>query len=147
MSEPYDPYAVVREHPDWTVDWQCAELPDDTHGMWMHRCRVLFLRKGLTRVERRCAVAHEVEHALAGHRGDVPVNIQQRQEAWADQEASRKLIPIELFAQALQWSNDWSEVADYCDVTPRLLKVRRDHLHPAEEHYLQRVLDAKGEPA
>jgi Zn-dependent peptidase ImmA (M78 family) len=142
-DEPYNPYAVLRANPEWTVEWSCDLLPPGTRARWYEGLKTLITASGLTRVERRCVVAHEVEHALAGHRGDVPERVHLRQEQYADQEAAYKLIPIRLLAEALEWSNDWFEVADYCDVTERLLRVRIDHLHPSEEALLRRVQEER----
>jgi hypothetical protein len=60
---PYDPVSI------------CAELGlhikyvllRDTWGAWVPQHRTIVIARGLTTIQERCTMAHQVEHALAGH--------------------------------------------------------------------------------
>lgn len=104
--------------------------------------RMLMDRRLDLQVERRCALAHELGHAL---RGDLPCGddvLDARQEALVEQWAARKLIDLHALADALKWSDDPSEIADALWVTVELIMVRVQHLHPAERAYLVGALRA-----
>lgn len=53
--------------PSWTLAW--ADLPPGTYGLTDHWRQTITLQRGMTYEERRCTIAHEVEHA---RRGPVP---------------------------------------------------------------------------
>ncbi len=140
------PYAVLRERAHWTL-LVAADLPEGEHGRWYQRLKVMALRRGLTRVERRCAVAHETHHALAS---DEPTGISYfdaRAEAAADQAAARSLIALDALTRAVLWAGHLSEVAEELDVTLALLTVRLEHLHPTERAHLKRALAQREEAA
>lgn len=92
----------------------------------------IWMRPDLSQVERRCALAHELEHVRRGHRGCQPAEV----EARVDHHAARFLLPdIRHVADALVWSaGDASEAADVLWVTRWMLAARLDrkHVHPAE---------------
>jgi len=140
------PYAALRERADWTLV-AGADLPDGEHGRWYQRLKVMALRRGLTRVERRCAVAHETHHALAGDEPTGIAHFDAHAEAAADQAAARSLITLDALTRALMWATNSAEVAEELDVTPALLTVRLDHLHPTERAHLKRALAQREEAA
>jgi hypothetical protein len=92
----------------------------------------IWLDKRLGQVERRCTLAHELEHLHRGHRGcQDPVT-----EAHVAAMAARHLLPDpHAVADALVWSRGDLEVAaDELWVDEPTLRARLDarHLHPAE---------------
>lgn len=92
----------------------------------------IWLRADLSQVERRCTLAHELEHVRRGHASCQPEDVERRVRA----AAARYLLPDpRVVAEALVWAAcDVHEAAEVLWVTPRVLRDRLDarHLHPAE---------------
>lgn len=102
------------------------------------------LDKTLMQAERRCTIAHEVEHI---RRGPVPAEpvLAAREESAVEQAVARRLIPIRALGEALAWSQHPSVVAEELWVDEDTLRVRLNHLHPAERAYLTRRLAHHGD--
>lgn len=107
----------------------------------------LWMRSDLSQVERRCVLAHELEHLNRGHTGCQPEAVERRVQA----AAARYLLPDpHVIADALVWARcHIEETADVLWVTPRVLEHRLDrhHLHPAERAIIARRLADLEEPA
>lgn len=100
----------------------------DTWGAWSRKHRTVVLAEGLSAVQERCVLAHELEHIWAD---DIDCGNQiasVRQERRADLEASRKLIAISDLAEVAQWAPDTNAAASELMVTERLLEVRLNDL-------------------
>ena len=142
-TEPYyDPWAVIRAHPQWTLStWH--ELPDGERGRWYHHFKVMLIDRRLGQRARRSVAAHEVEHALGGDAHcDEKVHERRRREA------ARKLIRYcDLESAVLFHGHDLHAVAEELHVTDADLRLRLRTLHPAERHALRRALDERGEVA
>lgn len=123
------PWRRVRDLPHVTVSRR-DDLPPRTLGA--SEGDRIWLRSDLKQVERRCTLAHELEHRERGHDGCQPDPVESTVRA----AAARYLLPSpHLVAEALVWSRGDIEVAaDELFVTPRVLRHRLDarHLHPAE---------------
>jgi len=96
----------------------------DTWGSWSPAHRTVVLASGLSPVQERCVLAHELEHVLAGdadcNGGPVAVH----QERRADLEAARKLIAISDLCEVAQWAPDVRTAASALQVTERMLRIR-----------------------
>lgn len=103
-------------------------------GRYYHRLRAIVLRRGMSIVEQRVTLWHELVHAERGDETCLP----KYEHTQVEREAARRAIVLEDLADALLWSQDPAEVADQLKVTEDLLRVRLDHLHPAERGYLLR---------
>lgn len=137
-----NPWAALRQRRDVLFD--LADLPEGEHGRWYPGEHVILLARGLTVAERRVALGHELGHAHYGDACTVNGRVNLRQEQAADRYAARWLIDLDGFVDARRWSSDPWELAEDLQVTPRLLTVWLDHLHPAERAYLRRQLDPEG---
>lgn len=139
----HHPWRAFRLLTDWILKWEL--LPGDLLGYTDHASRTIVLDRRLTQAERRCTIAHELEHQA---RGPVPAEpvLAAREEAAVDAAVARKLIPIRKLGEALAWSQDPDEVAEELWVDVQTLEVRLRRLHPSERHYLRRCLAAKEEP-
>jgi Zn-dependent peptidase ImmA (M78 family) len=104
-------------------------------GYTNHSANEVVLALGLNQEQRRCTIAHETQHVL---RGPVPRHLVAREEARADREAARLLLPdIKAVAEALAWSNrNIAEAADELWVDEWMLRCRLNNMHPSEKHYL-----------
>lgn len=133
----HHPWRAFRELVDWTLHWS-ADLPADMFGYTDHAARRVVLALGLTQEERRCTIAHETQHIIAG---PVAEHHRAREEMRADKEAARLLLPdIKVIGEALAWGRSNEEAATELWVDVDMLRCRLDNLHPAEKGYLRNRL-------
>ena len=132
----YHPWRVLGRRPDWTLVW--ALLPAEILGVTCWATRTITLDRRLSQAERRTTLAHELVHVERGPAVRGHVGWDERQ---VEMETARRLIGIRELGEALAWSRDPWEVADELWTTPALVRVRLEHLHPAERHYLRRRLE------
>lgn len=132
--------SLVHTRLDFTDDDRLLDGADARYYATVDR---MIMDKRLDlQVDRRCALAHELGHAM---RGDLPCGeeiLDARQEAHVEQWAARRLITLDALADALLWSDQADEIADHLWVTVTLLEVRVKHLHPSERAYIASVLSS-----
>lgn len=95
----------------------------------------------LDRVQRRCALSHELAHIdLGDHHcsGASPDGPRQgrRRERVADELAAERLLPLDRLAEVLRWALGPEEVAHELDVTPHMVRVRVRALTDAEKLWI-----------
>lgn len=97
----------------------------------------------LNQVERRCAIAHELEHLRRGigFGGCTPA-----EEASIDRAVARILISTVALLEVAAWSTSVSEMADGLAVTEDVLTVRLDDLDEAETDLLLAATTHHREP-
>ncbi|MFG3090630.1 ImmA/IrrE family metallo-endopeptidase [Streptomyces antibioticus] len=100
----------------------------DTWGVWSLDRRRIVIASGLSEVQERCVLAHELEHVYAGDGECSSPLAGIRQERHADLEAARKLVAISDLAAVAQWAGDPHTAAAELRVTERLLRVRLNDL-------------------
>lgn len=100
----------------------------DTWGAWSRTAGKIVLATGLSTVQERCVLAHELEHVWADDTDCGNRLASVRQERRADIEASRKLIAISDLAEVAQWAPDIYTAASELMVTERLLEIRLNDL-------------------
>lgn len=100
----------------------------DTWGAWSRKHGSVVVAEGLSAVQERCILAHELEHIWADDIDCGNRIASVRQERRADLEASRKLIAISDLAEVAQWAPDTYTAASELMVTERLLEVRLNDL-------------------
>jgi hypothetical protein len=91
----------------------------------------------------RCTLAHEIEHAARGRPPTEPV-LAAREELAIEKATARRLIDVRALGEALAESDDPLHVAETLNVDPALLRVRIEHLHPAERAFLANRLQDLG---
>jgi len=109
----YDPYEHAQR-----LGIHVAYRPLRTgSGLWVPEIRTIFLQTRLRVIHERSVLAHELGHALMGHRDSSP-----RHEVQADRWAARQLIhPDELRAAAAAspdpgvWCHELNVSADILD--------------------------------
>jgi Zn-dependent peptidase ImmA (M78 family) len=130
----YHPYRALAalEH----VTLVITRLPKGA-AWWLPCEQAIVLDDRLSRVERRCATAHEIEHAVEN---DQPIRghlfFSKKQERRATRRSTKKLIPLDQLVDALLWSRRECEVADALDVTVEALQQRLALMTPAEHRYV-----------
>lgn len=133
MGIQYHPWRELRALTHLVLHWH--ELAPGVWGATDGEHRV-WLDHRLGQVERRCTLAHELEHVRRGHRGCQPEVVERAVHA----AAARRLVPcVHQLADALVWARgDMQVAADELWVDEDTLTARLDprHLHPAERAIL-----------
>lgn len=136
MSHLHHPWRVFRDLADWTLRW--AWLPDDIWGETCHVTKTVTLHAGLNQAERRCTIAHEVQHIW---RGPIPAGREEFEEAIVDRRTARIMLPdIREVGDALAWSPNLYVAAHELWVDEFVLAERLQSLHPSEKAFLRRRL-------
>ena len=130
-----DPWAALSRRTDLVL----LDAPMPERGRYYHRFKAIVLRRGMSLVEQRVTLWHELVHA---ERGDETCT-SKYEHTRVEREAARRAIDVHDLAEALRWSQHPSEVADQLKVTEELLHVRLDALHPAERGLLERAVAMK----
>ena len=118
----YDPWAHAR----WLgipVERQLMRAEGGRHrwGVYLHDERRILLHPALTDVEARCTLAHELAHAMHGHR-PAPAGVHAEQEAQANRDAYARLVdPDELAAATVEHDGRPGAIASALRVIPELL--------------------------
>lgn len=136
----HHPWRAFKALSHYTLHW--AYLPDGILGFTDYtRCAVV-LTKDMTQAERRCTIAHEVEHI---ERGPAHPSHRAWDEREVDKAVARKLIGIRDLGEALAWTSCEHQIADELWVDVATLRARLAHLHPSERHYLRGRLEHQGD--
>lgn len=130
----HHPWRAVRGMPGWEVVFT-DDLPAGVVAATTWDDRTLWVRRGLTQAERRCAIEHERQHVMRG------VVCGDADEAFVEQATARALISLDALADALRWSRHPREVADALWVTQAVLRCRVRHLHPVERAALAHAVE------
>lgn len=138
----YHPWRHFRALAQWTL--RQADLDDNCAGSTNWPQGTVTLDRKLSQVQRRCTIAHEIVHIERGPLID-DNRLVAREESAVEREVARRLIGITELGEALAWARHSSEAADLLWVTEDVLRVRLEHLHPAERHYLRERLEHRHE--
>ena len=130
------PWAALRGMTDTHLHWR-SDLPGSLNGAT--RGDHIWLRSDLTQVERRCVLAHELEHRRRRHDGCQPPAVERA----VQHGAACFLLPSpHLVGEALVWAAlRLDEAADLLWVTERMLRARLDPRHLS--HTDQAVIAAR----
>ena len=128
----HDPWGEVPA--GWSVD--LVAMP--VRGMCRWNRRTILLDIGLSRVEERCTLTHEIVHA---ERGPFPRWATACEEAAVNAEAARRLIPLDALGEALAWSLHPAVAAEELDVDPPTLEALLRDLAAAEVEALRHRLE------
>ena len=121
----HHPWRRIRALSGWEVYFD--HLPPGVNGATRWSDRTIWLRPGMTQVERRCVIEHERQHILRGPGGLGPA-----EERLVHIATARSLIRLADLIAAAKWALTFKELADELSVTPAVLAVRLAHLHPSE---------------
>lgn len=93
---------------------------ENCNGLWVSELNVIYLSPGMRRIHERCVLAHEIGHAVLGHRDSSPKN-----ELQADIYAAKNLITPRLLLIASRLYDHDRFIAEECGVTVPILKAYR----------------------
>ena len=135
----YHPWRRLRDLVDVTLHWHDGGVA----GWCRHSTQDVSLRRGMTQAERRSTICHEMVHL---ERGPAVKGYIAWDEREVSKEAARRLLPdVRAVGEALAWASCLEEAADELWVDLGTLRVRLEHLHPAERGYLKRRLEDQDE--
>ena len=141
----YDPEAdAAARYPDWIVS--TADLGGVIPEVLCRSRRVILLEREHDAAQRRSSLAHALAHLDLGHAQARAGWFEQREEAAAEDLASRRLIPLPSLARALSWSREREVVARELGVDVAMLALRQDRMRTEERRRLRRLL-AGSDPA
>lgn len=113
-----------------------TDLPRGVDGLTDGHATI-WMRKGMAQVQRRCVLTHELVHIDREHRG----HQDDEAEASVRLEVAHLLIPdVHHLAATLAWADDMYEAAGELWVTPEVLTVRMEDLHPAEKAIIRQAV-------
>lgn len=121
----YSPWKHVASMPDVLVDFD-DDLPSG-HAWWSPTHRVILMAKGLTSVQRRCALAHELAHVETGDcqvDGPDGERLERRHELAAERTAALRLVPLDDLMDSLAWCLSLDEVAHELHIDRAILDTR-----------------------
>jgi hypothetical protein len=112
-------------------------LPISEPGRYYHRTRSIVLRSGLTLIEERRYLWHELVHA---DRGDELCHASEVNERRVDREAARRAMPVKSLAWAAPQAQTWAEFADLLKAPEDFLRLRWATAHPAERAFVAELM-------
>ncbi|GAB3042338.1 ImmA/IrrE family metallo-endopeptidase [Sediminivirga luteola] len=131
----HNPWRELAALDGVVVSWR-DDLPPGVLGA-TDGVSIIYLRKDLRQVERRCTLAHELTHLRLGHRGCVDP----RTEAEVRRLTALRLVSLPQLLDAARWAGTDAELARELWVTRAVLADRLAALSPAERAQLDRVAD------
>lgn len=140
----YDPWAVLAQHPEWRLR-RDHPLEGGMLGCFDPDTGTIFLDPSLGQAARRCTLAHEIEHALAGDTCTGFDFADDEAERLAATAAARKLIDIRDLAEAELFDRSPESVAEALWVDLDTLRLRVETLEPQELAYLRRRIRGRDE--
>ncbi|MFL0459085.1 ImmA/IrrE family metallo-endopeptidase [Kytococcus sedentarius] len=128
MHTPH-PWRDLRDLRDLTLHWRRLPWPvsgcTDGERVWLH--------DGLSQVERRCVLAHELEHVRRGHREAQPAAVERE----VRRAVAAYLLPdLAVVAGAMAWAHARDEAAEELWVTPAVLQDRLEGLTEEERAWM-----------
>jgi Zn-dependent peptidase ImmA (M78 family) len=114
---------LVRLCGELHLEVHVATLPQGSLGAYDHERQRILLARGLTPVEQRSVLAHELGHALLMHVGSSGA-----EERAAERFAARVLIDPDALAAACRWARDDVELADELGVTVDIVLSYREQV-------------------
>lgn len=108
-------------------------------GRTTHSTQTISLRDDLTPEERRCTIAHEVQHIK---RGPMPAGLRAKDEERVRRDTAALMIPdIRPVGDAIAWALSEEEAALELGVDIYVLRYRLKHMSPMERSWLRHRLD------
>lgn len=136
---PYDPFHEL-EHKLPEVFLCTLRLPAGK-AWWLEPDQTIVLDDRLDSIERRCALAHEIEHVRAGDTAVVHVWFATKQEARAHHRAARRLVRLDDLVDALRVTRDEQQLAAILEVDVEVLRLRLDRITDLEQDYVERQIE------
>lgn len=131
----YHPWRMLRGLDDWLLEWD--QLPEGISGEINWPTHTITIDPRLSQAQRRCTLAHELEHVVRGPGGGP------REEREVEGMAARRLVELDALVDAVRWSPWPDEVADELWIDRAMLDARLSGLAPWEMTYITDRIDAE----
>ena len=135
----HHPWRFIGQFPDWKVEWR-NDLEPSERGLTIFAEKRVLMADDAGQAERRGVICHEGTHVV---RGPFPARRKMYEEALADRQAARLLMPsVRRIGHALAWHRaDYEAAADHLWVDEHLLNVRLSTLAPKEREWLREQME------
>lgn len=144
----YSPWRTLRGLPHLTL--LVTRLPKG-QSWWLPVDEAIVLDDRLDRVQRRCALEHELQHVFAGDcrltGSPDAARLTARREVQTDERAACRLISLDDLTDALVWALCPEEVADALDVDVRTARARIRALTDDEKREIERRIAQREDAA
>jgi Zn-dependent peptidase ImmA (M78 family) len=137
----YHPYRELAARPHLTLG--LCPLPAGQDARWYPASQTILLGTHLGQSSRRSALAHELAHVDLGHCGLDGSQDAAKQEREADDLAARRLIGLDDLVEALLWSQDEHELAEWLWVDVDIIRARLTSLSDQERNEIEKRLWAQ----
>lgn len=130
----WHPWRALRRLTEVDVHWT-TDLPEGVLGatdgsrIWMDSSQL--------QAERRCTIAHELEHVARGHTGCVS----EREEVEVRRAAARRLVKMQHLLAVAVWTESLEEAADELWVDVNTLLARLAAMTPEERAQVRDLYD------
>ena len=131
----YHPWRRLRGLDDWLLEWD--QLPEGICGEINWPTHTITIDPRLSQAQRRCTLAHELEHVVRGPGGGP------REEREVEGIAARRLVELDALVDAVRWSPWPDEVADELWIDRAMLDARLSGLAQWEMTYITDRIDAE----
>lgn len=129
------PWRRLRSLEDWRLAWE--PLSEGVVGQISWLAHTITIDPRLSQAQRRCALAHELEHIA---RGPAPDWDSAREERAVEQSAARRLVSVDELTAALRWTRYPGELADELWIDQAMLAALIDGLTPDERATIEQRL-------
>lgn len=130
------PWRRLRHLNDWLLEWD--QLPEGICGEINWPTHTITIDPRLSQAQRRCTLAHELEHVVRGPGGGP------REEREVEGMAARRLVELDALVDAVRWSPWPDEVADELWIDRPMLAALMDSLTAQERELVDRAVDGQG---
>lgn len=128
-----NPWIALTARPDVLLIRAAIEEP----GRYYHGDHAIVLRAGLSLVEERRYLWHEIVHS---DRSDEACQNSAEVERSVDREAAQRAMPFTSMLWAAERSQSWAEFADHLKVPEEFARLRWRTAHPIERGNLAMVM-------
>lgn len=138
MTGLYHPWRDLRAREHVSVAWT-RSLPRGVRAV--AHGDALLMDAGQMQAERRSTLAHELVHLDRGDAECQPARVERE----VEEEAARRLIPIDHLIDALLWSQDEHELSEELWVDRAIVRARLEGLTDAERDEVEAAMDRREE--
>ncbi|TSD68084.1 ImmA/IrrE family metallo-endopeptidase [Aeromicrobium piscarium] len=118
------------------------DLPDGKLGDTCHISRTIKLKKGMRQRQRRAVLFHELIHLRRGGVEDDD-ELEAKEERVVEREVAEGFMPTESLIEALLWSQDEYELAEWFHIDVHTVRDRLRLMSYAERCFIDEEVDRR----
>lgn len=135
------PWHLAGTYPELVIEF--GDLPPGQLGRTCVTTNTITLQRGMRQRQRRAVLMHEVLHFLRGGVEDCD-RLEGIEEREVERLAAVLLMPTRRMVDALLWSQDEHELADYFHIDVYTVRDRLRHMTEAEKVAIEAALRLRG---